>query len=59
MVLLSAHTLGTKRRKNDVIPLRQDMALQLKQWIETRSDRCSIEPILKIANKRTGEQAKC
>ncbi len=48
----------SKRRKNDVIPLRSDLAEQIQVWLSTRTKRNDQDPLICISNKRTGEMLK-
>jgi integrase len=48
----------SKRRKNDVIPLRSDLAERIKSWLASRTKHKDQEPLLRITNKRTGEMLK-
>jgi integrase len=45
----------SKRRKNDVIPLRSDLAERIKSWLASRPKHKDQEPLIGISNKRTGE----
>jgi len=48
----------SKRRKNDVIPLRSDLAERIKNWLSTRTKLKDQEPLIGISNKRTGEMLR-
>ncbi|MDZ4848411.1 MAG: site-specific integrase [Pirellulaceae bacterium] len=48
----------SKRRKNDVIPLRSDLAERIQGWLALRTDRDDKLPLIGISNKRTGEMLK-
>jgi integrase len=45
----------SKRRRTDILPLRQDFAERIRDWIATKPDLASDEPLFKVADKRTAE----
>jgi integrase len=48
----------SKRRNNDVIPLRSDLTERIKSWLASRPKHKDQEPLIGISNKRTGEMLK-
>jgi integrase len=48
----------SKRWKNDVIPLRSDLAERIKSWLASRTKLKHQEPLLGISSKHTGEMLK-
>jgi integrase len=55
---LTVQAAYSKRRRVDVIPLRADFALFLRQWIEGRRRLKHHEPLLKIRGKHTAEMLR-
>jgi site-specific recombinase XerD len=55
---LTVTAFFSKRRKNDVIPLRSDLAERIKSWLASRTKLKHQEPLIGISNKRTGKMLK-
>jgi integrase/recombinase XerD len=45
----------SKRRRRDVIPLRDDFAKRIRDWLGQKGNIASDEPLFNIANKRTAQ----
>jgi integrase len=55
---LTVQAACSKRRRLDVIPLRDDLAQLLRQWIEGRRSLKWDEPLLNAHGKRTAEMLR-
>lgn len=55
---LTVQAACSKRRRLDVIPLREDLAQLLRQWIEGKHRLKPDEPLLKIRGKHTAEMLR-
>jgi integrase len=48
----------SKRRRTDVLPLRQDFAERIRDWLATKPDLAPDEPLFKVTDKRTAEMVR-
>lgn len=48
----------SKRKRRDVIPLREDFAKLISNWLDNRSDSNDDQPLFNVAGKRTAEMLR-
>jgi integrase/recombinase XerD len=48
----------SKRRREDVIPLRADLAIRIRNWIASKSLSCTQDPLFAVRTDRTAEMLR-